>query len=109
MYGKNQDIVIVADHDKHGIGQKYADQASAKHGARVVTPPIEGMDANDYVKAGHDLLTLLAQPTGSAVIDKLKVVFGDELGTEYEAPDELIEGLLVMGSLTVTYGDSNSG
>ena len=109
MYGKNQDIVIVADHDKHGVGQKYADQASAKHGARVVIPPIEGMDANDYAKAGHDLLALLAQPTGAAVIDKLKAVFGDELGTEYEAPDELIEGLLVMGSLTVTYGDSNSG
>jgi phage/plasmid primase-like uncharacterized protein len=57
-FGATQDIVIVADHDKSGTGQKYADQASAKYGARVVIPPIEG-DANDYVQAGHDLAALL--------------------------------------------------
>jgi putative DNA primase/helicase len=109
MYGAGQDIVIVADHDKHGVGQKYADQASAKYGARVVMPPIEGMDANDYAQAGHDLSALLVQPTGQAVIDKLKVVFGDELGDDYEAPNELIEGLIAIGSSVVVYGDSNSG
>lgn len=43
------------------------------------------------------------------VIDKLKAVFGDQLGAEYEAPDELVEGLLTLGSLAVVYGDSNSG
>ncbi len=57
-FGAAQDLVIVADHDKSGTGQKYADQASAKYGARVVIPPIEG-DANDYVQAGHDLAALL--------------------------------------------------
>ena len=50
---------------------------------------------------------LLAQKDD--VADRLGVVFGDELGTEYEAPDELIEGLIVSRSLTVVYGDSNSG
>lgn len=109
MYGANQDIVIVADHDKHGVGQRYADQASAKFGARVVMPPIEGMDANDYVQAGHNLSALLIQQTGSAVLDKLKVVFGDQLGVDYEAPDELVEGLITIGSSVVVYGDSNSG
>jgi phage/plasmid primase-like uncharacterized protein/KaiC/GvpD/RAD55 family RecA-like ATPase len=109
MYGENQDIVIVADHDKHGVGQRYADQASAKYGARVVIPPIEGMDANDYAQAGHNLAALLIQQTGTAVIDKLKVVFGDQLGSDYEAPDELIEGLMTIGSSVVVYGDSNSG
>lgn len=109
MYGSSQDIVIVADHDKHGVGQKYADQASAKYGVRVVMPPIEGMDANDYAQAGHDLTGLLMQQTGSAVIDKLKVVFGDQLGSDYEAPDELVEGLMTIGSSVVVYGDSNSG
>ncbi len=58
-YGAAQDIVIVADHDSSGVGQKYADQASAKFGARVLMPPIPGMDANDYAKAGHDLAGLL--------------------------------------------------
>jgi phage/plasmid primase-like uncharacterized protein/KaiC/GvpD/RAD55 family RecA-like ATPase len=109
MFGAAQDIVIVADHDKHGVGQKYADQASAKFGARVIIPPIEGMDANDYAQAGHDLVGLLVQQTGSAVIDKLQVVFGDQLGTDYEAPDELVEGLMTIGSSVVVYGDSNSG
>ena len=109
MYGTTQDIVIVADHDKHGVGQRYADQASAKYGARVVMPPIEGMDANDYVQAGHNLSALLIQQTGTAVIDKLKVVFGDQLGSEYEAPNELVEGLMTIGSSVVVYGDSNSG
>lgn len=109
LYGTGQDIVIVADHDQHGVGQKYADQASAKYGARVVMPPVEGMDANDFKQAGHDLLGLLAQPTGSAVLEKLKVVFGDQLGEDYEAPDELVEGLMTIGSSVVVYGDSNSG
>jgi len=102
-----QELVIVADHDQSGIGQRYAEQASAKHGARMILIPTPG-DANDYAQAGNDLLMLLVPPK-SDIITKLKAVFGDELGTEYEAPDELIEGLLVMGSLTVTYGDSNSG
>jgi phage/plasmid primase-like uncharacterized protein/KaiC/GvpD/RAD55 family RecA-like ATPase len=109
MFGIGQDIVIVADHDKHGVGQKYADQASAKFGARVIIPPIEGMDANDYAQAGHDLVGLLVQQTGLAVIDKLQVVFGDQLGSDYEAPDELVEGLMTIGSSVVVYGDSNSG
>ena len=41
--------------------------------------------------------------------DRLKVVFGDQLPTDYEAPDELIEGLLTSRSVAVIYGDSNSG
>ena len=60
-YGPMQEIVIVADNDASGTGQKYADQASAKHGARVVMPPIDG-DANDYVQARHDLKILLQPP-----------------------------------------------
>lgn len=102
-----QELVIVADHDESGIGQRYAEQSAAKYGARMIVIPTPG-DANDYAQAGNDLLMLLVPPK-SNIITKLKAVFGDELGTEYEAPDELIEGLLVMGSLTVTYGDSNSG
>lgn len=104
----NQDICIVADHDKSGTGQKYAEQACAKYGVRMVMPEMIG-DANDYKMAGHNLAALLIQPTGAAVIDKLKAVFGDQLSTEYEAPDELVEGLMTIGSSVVVYGDSNSG
>jgi phage/plasmid primase-like uncharacterized protein len=107
-FGAAQDLVIVADHDASGTGQKYADQASAKYGARVVMPPEPG-DANDYAQAGHDLRALLMPPAGQNAIEKLQVVFGNELGAEYEPPDELVEGLLTLASLSVLYGDSNSG
>jgi putative DNA primase/helicase len=58
IYGPTQSIVIVADHDSSGVGQRYAEQASAKYGARMVMPPILG-DANDYAQAGHNLVGLL--------------------------------------------------
>jgi hypothetical protein len=43
------------------------------------------------------------------VIEKLNAVFGDQLGIDYEAPNELVEGLMTIGSAVVVYGDSNSG
>ena len=52
------DICIVADNDASGVGQRYAEQASAKFGVRMTTPPVLG-DANDYVQEGHDLALLL--------------------------------------------------
>ena len=52
------DICIVADNDASGVGQRYAEQASAKFGVRMTMPTILG-DANDYVQAGHDLALLL--------------------------------------------------
>jgi phage/plasmid primase-like uncharacterized protein len=58
MHGATQDIVIVADNDSSGVGQRYAEQASAKFGARMVMPPTQG-DANDYAQAGNDLASLL--------------------------------------------------
>lgn len=39
----------------------------------------------------------------------LDVVFADELPDAYEAPDELVQGLLTVGGGSVLYGDSNSG
>ena len=107
-YGTGQEIVIVADNDASGTGQKYADQASARYGARVIIPPESG-DANDYKQAGNDLKALLDPSSDNTILKKLKVVFADELSSEYEAPDELIEGLMTIGSTTVVYGDSNSG
>lgn len=107
--GPRGEIVIVADNDSSGVGKKYAEQASIKHGARVIIPPIEGMDANDFVQAGHDLTSLLYERNSDGVVDRLKVVFGDELGGDYEIPDELVEGLMTIGSSIVVYGDSNSG
>ena len=55
------DICIVADNDASGVGQRYAEQASAKYGIRMTMPPMLG-DANDYMQAGHDLALLLKPP-----------------------------------------------
>lgn len=107
-YGIGQDIVIVADHDQSGVGQKYADQASAKYGARVIVPPILG-DANDYAQAGNDLSALLMPHDGSDIFKRLQIVFGDEISPDYRPPDELIEGLFTANGMSIVYGDSNSG
>ena len=60
-HGQTQDLVIVADNDASGVGRNKADEASAKHGGRIVMPPIEG-DANDFHKSGGDLSALLFPP-----------------------------------------------
>ena len=60
-HGQTQEIVIVADNDESGVGRNKADEASAKYGGRIVMPPTDG-DANDYQKAGEDLLGLLFPP-----------------------------------------------
>lgn len=47
--------------------------------------------------------------TEADVTARLQLIYGNELGDDYEAPDELIEGLMTIGSSVVVYGDSNSG
>jgi len=39
----------------------------------------------------------------------MDVVYADALPTDYEPPNELVEGLLTVGDASVLYGDSNSG
>ena len=65
--GATRDIVIVADNDNGGQGQRYAIAAGEASGCRIVTPPETG-DANDYHKNGGDLLALLAPPKTSWLI-----------------------------------------
>ena len=108
-YGSGQEIIVVADNDEHGVGKKYADLANDKAGAKVVMPPING-DANDYAKetSYQDLLDLL-MPPASSIYDTLRVVSGDSLSSKYNAPDELIQDMIVRKSQSMLFGDSNSG
>lgn len=102
QFGMAQDIVIVADNDASGTGQKYADQASAKHGARVVMPPEPG-DANDYAQAGHDLAALLMpQPTDW-------LVSADSLCEEPAPIKWLIKRWLQERALIMAHGPSGVG
>jgi putative DNA primase/helicase len=103
MYGPTQDIVIVADHDKHGVGQKYAEQASAKYGVRVVIPPIEGMDANDYAQAGNDLASLLMP----ARTDWL--IAADDFSSQPAPISWLVKRWLQSQALIMVHGPSGGG
>ena len=101
-YGPTQELVIVADNDASGTGQKYADQASAKYGARVVMPPIDG-DANDYVQAGHDLKILL-QPQASDWLVPATTLMKDQA-----PPKWIIKGWLEQHCLCMVHGPSGAG
>ena len=109
IVGPGCDVVVVADHDDSGTGQREAEKAAEAIGGRWVMPPTPG-DANDYAQAGGDLAALLEPAqTDSDILRQLDVVFADELGDNYHMPDELVQGLITVGSSSVVYGDSNSG
>lgn len=102
-FGKTQEIVIVADHDTGGVGKNYADQAAAKVGARVVMPPIENMDANDYKLAGHDLHGLLYPP----VVDWL--IPADDFASKPAPIKWLVKHWLQANALIMVHGPSGGG
>lgn len=70
------------------------------------------MSAKTNVK---DQVTHAAKPayvTVTAIMAEkfpLDIVFANELPDTYEAPDELVQGLLTVGGGSVLYGDSNCG
>lgn len=103
QFGVNQDIVIVADHDGHGVGQKYADQAAAKYGARSILIPIPG-DANDYVAEGHDLTALLLTK-----VDSDWLVPVDEFSSQPSPISWLVKHWIQDRALIMVHGPSGGG
>jgi putative DNA primase/helicase len=101
-FGATQDIVIVADNDASGVGLRYAEQASAKYGARIVVPPMQG-DANDYVQAGNDLLTLLEPPQDDWLVS------ADEFSSKPAPIAWLVKGWLQAQALIMVHGPSGGG
>lgn len=101
-HGISQDIVIVADNDESGIGKSYADQASATHKTRTVTPPERG-DANDYVASGHDLSILLVPPK----LDWL--VPADEFCAQPSPITWLVKNWIQADALVMVHGPSGGG
>ena len=106
-YGKEQDIVIVADNDASGTGQRYAEQAAAKYGARIVMPPMlpgrQQTDANDYVVAGQDLALLL----NPAKIEWL--IHADEFSAQPAPISWLIKHWAQKDALMMIHGPSGGG
>ena len=102
-FGTMQQIVIVADNDVSGVGLKYADQASAKYGAKVVMPPDVGMDANDYFVNGGNLLALLNPPVDEWLVRAVDF-------SNVPAPVSwLVRGWLQEKSLMMVHGPSGGG
>jgi putative DNA primase/helicase len=102
MHGAAQEIVIVADNDASGVGQRYAEQASAKYGARTVTPPVQG-DANDYAQAGNDLASLLAPTNDDWLIP------ADEFSAQPSPISWLVKRWIQDQALVMVHGPSGGG
>jgi putative DNA primase/helicase len=102
IHGASQDIVIVADNDASGVGQRYAEQACAKHGARMVMPPEPG-DANDYAQAGHDLASLLMPPREDWLVP------ADDFAAQPAPIAWLVKHWVQAGALIMVHGPSGGG
>ena len=97
------DICIVADHDASGVGQRYAEQASAKYGVRMTTPPVLG-DANDYVQAGHDLALLL-----KPVVATDYLIHADSFSEQPAPIAWLVKHWIQDKALVMVHGPSGGG
>ena len=92
----------MADNDASGVGRNKADEASAKHGGRIVMPPTEG-DANDYHQSGGDLAGLLFPPADDWLVP------ADSFS---EQPDPIrwqIKRWLQSQALIMVHGPSGGG
>jgi phage/plasmid primase-like uncharacterized protein/KaiC/GvpD/RAD55 family RecA-like ATPase len=103
LHKDNSQMMIVADHDASGVGQRYAEQASAKFGVKMVMPPVLG-DANDYVQAGNDLALMLAPSVPSYKLNKAKVLASQPAPIKW-----LIKGWLQENALVMVHGPSGGG
>jgi len=102
QYGPSQPLTIVADNDESGTGQKYADQASAKYGCSVITPPERG-DANDYAQAGGDLALLLNPPQDDWLVP------ADDFCAQPQPIRWLVKRWLQDEALIMVHGPSGGG
>lgn len=102
-HGQACRIVVVADHDLHGVGQKYADQAAQESGAITILPPTPGMDANDHHQAGHDLMSLLKPKPDGWLIP------ASEFTKEPAPISWLIKRWLQTNALVMMHGPSGGG
>jgi len=101
-YGDQQELIIVADHDASNVGRNKADEASAKHGGRIVMPPDIG-DANDYHMAGKDLSALLFPPSDDWLVP------ADEFSDQPAPIKWQVKHWLQSTALVMIHGPSGGG
>lgn len=98
------DLCIVADNDESNTGRTKSDDAAALVRARVVMPPIVGMDANDYFLDGGDLKALLQRP-----IRKTYLIGADEFAARRIPIRWMIKNQLQEDALIMVHGPSGGG
>src|SRR5690606_36002526 len=103
QYGPLQEIVIVADNDESGVGEREATKAAEAYGARVVLIPTVGMDANDYLVSGGDLAGLLSPK------DKGWLIPVDEFSKQPAPISWLIKRWVPDKTLCMIHGPSGVG
>lgn len=96
-------LIIVADNDESGTGQRYAEKCAELYGVRYVMPPTLGHDANDYKQAGHDLRALLEPPQDDWLVP------ADDFCSQPAPLKWLIKGWLQDQSLMMMHGPSGGG
>jgi putative DNA primase/helicase len=101
--GALSEIVVVADNDESGMGEKMARRACQKHGARFVMAPDVGDDVNDFHQKGGDVKSLLAPPLEGWLIS-----VRDFANVPAPIP-WLIKGWLPSGCLCMIHGPSGCG
>lgn len=104
-FGQSKRIAVVADHDTHGVGKKYADLAAKQSGSRTIIIPIEGFDANDYLVEGNDLRSLLSPQSASTNW----LIPADELAAQPSPISWLIKGWIQRGATHMVHGASGAG
>lgn len=98
-----REVVIVADNDASGTGQREADKAAQATGARVIMPP--SGDANDYAQAGGDLHSLLCPPPAVSGF----LIPADEFAGEPSPIRWIIKRWIQRDSLHMIHGPSGGG
>lgn len=101
-YGKTASIVIVADNDESGTGQKKGKEAADATQSRLVTPPHIG-DANDYWLAGNNLNEMLMPKVNDWLVN------ADEFSQQPAPIKWLIKGWLQSDALIMVHGPSGGG
>ena len=104
LVGPVCEVVVVADHDESGTGQREGEKAAQAVGGRLVLPPTVG-DANDYAQAGHDLAALLEPVT---VASRYKLTPASAL-TELPAVKWQIKKILPARDVVAIYGPPGAG
>lgn len=95
-------LTIVADNDESGTGEKAAEFAASKSGARVRLIPEAGMDANDYAASGRDLKAFLEEKHSW-------FVNANTFLTQPEPPKWWIKNWIPEHAFCMIHGASGSG